>query len=284
MEARRRQRQEGAQGHVVRGSNFLRWTSVRSKKTPGSTWKKTIRRRGNLNHLWYPTTRDLAKLWLQWFLDERFNLFGPMKMPSSRTKTGCGTACSPLPQHRLADPRVRGGRKHRLRREEQRPPELLLIRQPGWARIHVATYEDLGVKMRTTIGGTLAASPRPSTTVPRVLPHRHTIHRILDTGIATSNGSWCWAVSCSSANLIPTSTGGSWKCSLTVTTGSVPNVYAMSQNADGGLINQVLLFRVCRCQKNEQPPTGPWIQTWDGLYCRWIDDTERVWPKIHDGR
>ena len=32
---------------------------------------------GNLNHLWYPTTREQASVWLQRFLDERFNLFGP---------------------------------------------------------------------------------------------------------------------------------------------------------------------------------------------------------------
>ena len=47
------------------------------EEEPGSTWKKYPVGARNLNHLWYPTTREQAKLWLQRFLDERFNLFGP---------------------------------------------------------------------------------------------------------------------------------------------------------------------------------------------------------------
>ena len=57
----------------------------------------------------------------------RSTCLAPTIMPSSRTKTGCGTAWAtllPSTSALLHKTRVRGGRSHRLRREEQRPPEL----------------------------------------------------------------------------------------------------------------------------------------------------------------
>ena len=51
----------------------------------------------------------------------------------------------------------------------------------------------------------------------------------------------------------------------------VPNVYAMSQNADGGLITTKPYFSgsaYVRKMSNYKP--GPWTEIWDGLYWRWI--------------
>ena len=65
----------------------------------------------------------------------------------------------------------------------------------------------------------------------------------------------------------------------------VPNVYAMSQNADGGLITTKPYFSgSAYVKKMSNHPNGPWTQTWDGLYWRWIDDHRESLAKIHDGR
>ena len=51
----------------------------------------------------------------------------------------------------------------------------------------------------------------------------------------------------------------------------VPNVYAMSQHADGGLITTKPYFSgsaYIKKMSNFRP--GPWTEVWDGLYWRWI--------------
>ena len=51
----------------------------------------------------------------------------------------------------------------------------------------------------------------------------------------------------------------------------VPNVYAMSQNADGGLITTKPYFSgSAYIRKMSHYPKGPWCDIWDGLYWRWI--------------
>ena len=51
----------------------------------------------------------------------------------------------------------------------------------------------------------------------------------------------------------------------------VPNVYAMSQHADGGLITTKPYFSgSAYVRKMSNYPTGEWASTWDGLYWRWI--------------
>ena len=51
----------------------------------------------------------------------------------------------------------------------------------------------------------------------------------------------------------------------------VPNVYAMSQNADGGAITTKPYFSVSSyVRKMSHYKKGPWCEIWDGLYWRWI--------------
>lgn len=51
----------------------------------------------------------------------------------------------------------------------------------------------------------------------------------------------------------------------------VPNVYAMSQNADGGAITTKPYFCVSSyVRKMSHYKKGPWCEIWDGLYWRWI--------------
>ena len=56
----------------------------------------------------------------------------------------------------------------------------------------------------------------------------------------------------------------------------VSNVYAMSQNADGGLITTKPYFSGSNYVKKMSNWTGAdaegnWAEIWDGLYWRWID-------------
>ena len=51
----------------------------------------------------------------------------------------------------------------------------------------------------------------------------------------------------------------------------VPNVYAMSQHADGGLITTKPYFSGSSyVKKMSNYSTGEWTKIWDGLYWRWI--------------
>jgi len=51
----------------------------------------------------------------------------------------------------------------------------------------------------------------------------------------------------------------------------VPNVYAMSQNADGGLITTKPYFSGSNyVKKMSHYKTGDWADTWDALYWNWI--------------
>ena len=51
----------------------------------------------------------------------------------------------------------------------------------------------------------------------------------------------------------------------------VPNVYAMSQNADGGLITTKPYFSGSSyVKKMSNFKSDEWCQIWDGLYWRWI--------------
>ncbi len=51
----------------------------------------------------------------------------------------------------------------------------------------------------------------------------------------------------------------------------VPNVYAMSQHADGGLITTKPYFPGSSyIRKMSHHKKGDWCDVWDGLYWRWI--------------
>ena len=60
----------------------------------------------------------------------------------------------------------------------------------------------------------------------------------------------------------------------------VPNVYGMSQYADGGLITtKPYISGSNYIRKMSDFPAGPWQDTWDGLYWRFIDRHREVFSK-----
>ena len=46
----------------------------------------------------------------------------------------------------------------------------------------------------------------------------------------------------------------------------VPNVYTMSQHADGGSSNKALFLRIVLCEELGNHPNGDWTKIWDGLW------------------
>ena len=183
-----------------------------------------------LNHLWTPPPTEQAKL-AATVPRRTVQLVWPYAHAMSRTPLACGTA---YPESTSACSIEFGWNKPsptpRRTTSKPTPCEGHIRQIVGW-REFMQTYEDLGVKMRTTM------TAHPSTTARRALAPLTTPSIAFLTGTETIERR-VGTHSCSSANLIPKSKGGSWKCSST-TTGSWCPTYAMSQN-ETGLITPVL--------------------------------------------
>ncbi|MEM8776273.1 MAG: FAD-binding domain-containing protein, partial [Pseudomonadota bacterium] len=147
----------------------------------------------------------------------------------------------------------------------------------GWREFMRATYEDLGVRMRTTNHWKhrrrMPESFYNGTT--GIDPFDDVIRRLLETGY------------CHHIERLMVLGGFMFLCEIdpddvyrwfmemfidSYDWVMVPNVYAMSQNADGGLITTKPYFSgsnyVCKMSHWQK---GPWAETWDGLYWRFIE-------------
>ena len=237
---------------------------------------------GNLNHLWYPTTREQANIWLQRFLDERFNLFGPYEDAIVKNENWLWhSVLTPSLNIGLLTPEFVVEESMAYAEKNNVPLNSLegFVRQiVGWREFMRATYEDLGVKMRTTNHWEhrrkIPGSFYDGTT--GIDPIDDTIHRILDTGYCHHIerlmvlGGFMFLCEFDPDDIYR------WFMEMFVDSYDwvmVPNVYAMSQNADGGLITTKPYFSgSAYVKKMSNHPNGPWTKTWDGLYWRWIDD------------
>ena len=146
----------------------------------------------------------------------------------------------------------------------------------GWREFMRATYEDLGVAMRTTNHwGHRRRIPKSfydGTT--GIEPIDDAINRVLETGYCHHIerlmvlGGFMFLCEFDPDEIYR------WFMELFVDSYDwvmVPNVYAMSQHADGGQITTKPYFSgssYVRKMSNFQP--GDWTATWDGLYWRWI--------------
>ena len=139
-----------------------------------------------------------------------------------------------------------------------------------------ATYEDLGVAMRTTNhwqhDRPMPAAFYNGTT--GILPIDDTIKRLLETGF------------CHHIERLMVLGGFMFLCEIdpndiylwfmemfidSYDWVMVPNVYAMSQNADGGQITTKPYFSGSSyVRKMSHHKKDAWCDVWDGLYWRWI--------------
>lgn len=236
---------------------------------------------GSVEELFYPTTHDAAEAWLEGFLRERFENFGVYEDAIVQGQsTLWHSVLTPMLNIGLLTPQQVVDRALEVARELKTPLNSLegFIRQIiGWREFMRATYEDLGVKMRTTNywGHTRPLPNAFYDGTTGIEPIDDTIRRILRTGYCHHIerlmvlGGFMFLCQIDPDEIYR------WFMEMFVDSYDwvmVPNVYAMSQNADGGLITTKPYFSGSAYVKRmSNYKKGPWCDVWDGLYWRWID-------------
>lgn len=228
----------------------------------------------------YPTTTSHAKLWLDEFLHTRFELFGPYEdaiVPGQNWLYH--SVLTPMLNVGLLTPGYVVDRALAHASEFDIPMNSVegFIRQViGWREFMRATYEDHGVTMRS---GNNWQHTRPmpqafytATTgidpvddcITRVNEHAycHHIERLMVLG------GFMFLCEIHPDDIYK------WFMELFIDSYDwvmVPNVYAMSQHADGGLITTKPYFSGSNYViKMSHYKKGPWSDIWDALFWRWI--------------
>ncbi|MEM7026938.1 MAG: cryptochrome/photolyase family protein [Pseudomonadota bacterium] len=235
---------------------------------------------GNIEQFIYPTTHKEAEDWLNNFLKLKLDKFGPYEDAIVPDQSWLyHSVLTPALNTGLLTPQqvINKTLQHAKRKEVPLASLEGFIRQIiGWREFMRATYEDLGVKMRTTnhwqherkIPNSFYSGKTG------IEPIDNTIRRI-------NNNAYCHHIE----RLMVL--GGfmficefhpdeiyRWFMELFIDSYDwvmVPNVYAMSQNADGGLITTKPYFSGSSyVKKMSHYKQGPWCDIWDGLYWRFI--------------
>ena len=235
---------------------------------------------GALDHCIYPTTHEQAAEWLSSFLDQRFGLFGDYEdaMVKGQNWLWHGVL-TPMMNIGLLTPRqvVGAALDHADRNDVPLNSLEGFIRQIiGWREFMRATYDDLGVEMRTGNHWN-HERPMPSSfydATTGIDPIDDVIRRVLDTGYCHHIerlmilGGFMFLCEIHPDEIY------TWFMEMFVDSYDwvmVPNVYAMSQHADGGLITTKPYFSGSSyVKKMSNHPAGNWTSVWDGLYWSWI--------------
>ena len=235
---------------------------------------------GAVDQLIYPTTHDQAREWLEVFVRERFQLFGPYEDAILQGEnTLWHSVLTPMLNIGLLTPRQVLTAVLEGASEFDVPINYLegFVRQViGWREFVRATYEDLGVPMRTTNhwGHRRPLSKKFYTANTGVEPVDDVISRVLETGYCHHIerlmvlGGFMFLCEIDPDDIYR------WFMEMFIDAYDwvmVPNVYGMSQHADGGLITTKPYFSGSSyIRKMSNYRSGPWAEAWDGLYWRWI--------------
>lgn len=235
---------------------------------------------GSLDRLYYPTSHKAAADWLQQFLERRIDRFGDFEDAIVEGESWLWHAVlTPALNIGLLTPRqvLDTTLVHARKRDIPLNSIEGFVRQIiGWREFMRATYEHLGVDMRTTNhwghSRKMPASFYDGTT--GIDPIDDTIGRILQTGY------------CHHIERLMVLGGFMFLCEIdpdevyrwfmemfvdSYDWVMVPNAYAMSQHADGGLITTKPYFSGSNyIRKMSHWSIGPWAEVWDGLYWRFI--------------
>lgn len=235
---------------------------------------------GTLEQLYYPTSHSDAEQWLKHFLEQRLNLFGPYEDAIVEGESWLWhSVLTPslnlglLTPQQVIDETLRFADEHDI---EIGSLEGFLRQVIGWREFIRATYLDLGVTMRTTNHWNhhrkIPATFYDGTT--GIEPVDDTIQRILKTGYCHHIerlmvlGGFMFLCEFDPDEIYR------WFMEMFIDSYDwvmVPNAYAMSQHADGGLITTKPYFSGSSyIRKMSHYPKGPWCDIWDGLYWRWI--------------
>lgn len=235
---------------------------------------------GKLERLYWPSDHAGAAIWLEAFLAERFTLFGPYEDAILKGESLLWhSAITPMLNIGLLTPRqvidaaLDAGQKYDV---PLGSVEGFIRQMIGWREFMRATYEDLGVKMRTANHWQHTRKMPESfwTGETGIAPVDDTIRRVLETGYCHHIerlmvlGGFMFLCEFDPDDIYR------WFMEMFVDAYDwvmVTNAYAMSQNADGGLITTKPYFSgSAYLKKMGNHPAGNWCQIWDGLYWRWI--------------
>ena len=235
---------------------------------------------GSLENWYYPITSKAAEQCLQDFLEQRFHLFGEYEDAIVEDQNFLyHSVLTPMLNTGLLTPDYVVKETLKYAKAHNIPINSVegFVRQIiGWREFMRATYEDLGVAMRTTNhwqhNRAMPAAFYNGTT--GILPVDNTIKRILETGY------------CHHIERLMVLGGFMFLCEIdpddiylwfmemfidSYDWVMVPNVYAMSQNADGGNITTKPYFSGSNYViKMSHYKKGPWSEIWDALFWRWI--------------
>ena len=235
---------------------------------------------GRIETLPYPTSHEQSADWLDRFLTERFELFGDFEDAIVRGEnTLWHSVLTPMLNIGLVTPRqvLDAALAHGERHEVPLNSLEGFVRQViGWREFMRATYDDLGVPMRTTNHWKHTRRIPKSfwTGATGIDPIDDVINRVLETGYCHHIerlmvvGGFMFLCEFDPDEIYR------WFMELFVDSYDwvmVPNVYAMSQHADGGLITTKPYFSGSSyVKKMSNHSKGDWAPIWDGLYWRWI--------------
>ena len=235
---------------------------------------------GDLDTLYYPTSHEAAAAWLDQFLERRFDQFGDFEDAIVEGENWLWhSVLTPALNIGLLTPQQVIETTLNFADRRDIPLNSLegFLRQIiGWREFMRATYDDLGVKMRRSNhwGHTreIPASFYDGTT--GIDPLDDTIKRVKATGYCHHIerlmvlGGFMFLCEIDPDDVYR------WFMEMFVDSYDwvmVPNVYAMSQHADGGLITTKPYFSGSNyIRKMSHWKTGPWSEIWDALYWRFI--------------
>ncbi len=235
---------------------------------------------GNLDQLYYPTTHRAARRWFKDFLNHRLARFGDYEDAIVQGQSWLWhSVLTPALNIGLLTPDYVLKATVSFANEQRIPINSLegFVRQIiGWREFMRATYQDLGVRMRTSNHWNhhrqIPESFYDATT--GIPPIDDTIRRVLNTGYCHHIerlmvlGGFMFLCEFDPDQIY------NWFMEMFVDSYDwvmVPNVYAMSQHADGGLITTKPYFSGSSyIRKMSHYGTADWCEIWDGLYWRWI--------------
>ncbi len=235
---------------------------------------------GTLDSLYYPTTHSAAASWLKNFLKVRFENFGTYEDAIVEGQSWLWhSVLTPMLNVGLLTPDqvIRETIKYASANEVPINSLEGFVRQViGWREFIRATYEDHGVEMRTANhwnhNRDMPASFYDGKT--GILPIDDCVARILDTGYCHHIerlmvlGGFMFLCEIEPGQIYR------WFMEMFVDSYDwvmVPNVYSMSQHADGGLITTKPYFSgSAYVRKMSHHKKADWCDVWDGLYWRWI--------------
>ena len=242
---------------------------------------------GSLKHFRWPVTRADAEIWLDQFIDERFENFG---LYEDAISTGHATlyhsAITPALNIGLLDPQDVIDRV--MAKSGTIPMNSLegFIRQViGWREFMRGIYQHRGTEIRN---GNFWNFDRP---LPRsfydattgIPPVDRVIRQLLDDGYCHHIERLMVLGNFMLLCRIRPDDVYRWFMEMFVDSYDwvmVPNVYGMSQFADGGTFTtKPYLSGSNYILKMSDEPKGPWCQIWDGLFWSFIGDYQPFFLK-----